>query len=287
MQVRPPQPGEWPACRMLLPKAFERGAPEVLLAFDTDRILGGAAFRSRGEQFGLIQFRIVRPFRRRGFGTQLMQSVLARARERGHTNAFLFADTLAEEAAGPFLASHGFERKSRIFVVEAETQPMLAEITRLRERLLKSGKVPPGARIVKPAEAPMDEVAKLYNEHIATGQRIRPEYLEASFSDRRFQESSLILMVDGRIAGFMMVEWVQGVAVVPARVVVPEYRGGFANILLLAAGLERAVAAGNQRTRFDSHETNRDTLKLAKKFHADTVKVLDSFVRGLAPEEQH
>lgn len=291
MLIRPPRLPEWPACRMLLPDAFHRGGtPEVLLAVEADspQLLGGAAYYVRGEQAGLLQLRVVRTHRRKGVGSGLLREFFSHSLAEGVQEVTAFVDVHSNPDASPFLAAHGFERKGRMFVVETDLDSMLAGMTRLRDRLLAGGKVPAGARLVSPSQAPMDEVARLYNENIIQGRCLRPEFLRDSLLDPKFEKSSIILMVGEQVAGLLMVEHQIEVhrALVPARVVVEEYRGGWVNVLMMAKALELGAEAGIRRVRFESLENNSDTLKLAQRYQAETVHVLDRFLRLVSPADR-
>ena len=288
VEIRPPRSAEWPACRMLLPRAFGRNrAPEVLLALDEDqttnpRITGAVAYQRRARQIGILDLRVVKTHRRKGVGSRLLQNL---AGEQAVISTF--TDVLANPDAERFLTANGFERQGRMFVVEADLERMLEGMTRLRDRLVSSGRVPSSARLVTPAEAPMEEVIRLFDKFIMAERCLRPEFFRASFSSARFDQSSVILMVDGRVGGLLMVEWLRDIhrAEVPARVVVPEYRGGWANVLMMATALERGRAAGITRVRFESLEDNADTLSLARRFKADTVHILDRFLRQVRTDQ--
>lgn len=288
VEIRPPHPAEGPACRMLLPEAFARGeSPEVLLALDREngnaQIAGALAYQWRGSLAGILDLRVVRTHRRRGIGRSLLRHLCRSAISAGQTHVSVFADALASPEASPFLTACGFERQGRLFVVEADLDRMLAGMSRLRDRIVHSGRVPSGVSLVQPSDAPLDELVRLYDRYILHERCVRPEFFRASFSGARFEESSVILLVDGRVGGFVMVEWLREVqrALVPARVVIPEYRGGWANVLMMALALERGKAAGITRVRFESLESNADTLSLARRFDADTIHILDRFILDL------
>ena len=282
LEIRPPHPAEGPACRMLLPQAFTRGqCPDVLLAFADRQVAGAIAFHARGRQIGLVGLRVVRTHRRQGIGTQLLRHLCADPLSARQTHVSAFADSLASPEAAPFLTANGFERAGRLFVFEADLDRMLAGMGRLRDRLVASGRVPPQARLVTPSEAPLDQITALFDRYILSERCLRPEFLRPPFASPRFQESSVVLLMDGRVAGLVLVEWLRDIhrAEVPARIVIPEYRGGWANVLMMAVALERGKAAGIKRVRFDSLEDNADTLSLARRFNADTVHILDRFLR--------
>lgn len=65
--------------------------------------------------------------------------------------------------------------------------------------------------------------------------------------------------------------------------VAQKYRGGFgwANLLLLAAALERGRARGAQRVRFEMPEENGDTRRLAERVGGQTRCIHAWFVRDV------
>jgi GNAT superfamily N-acetyltransferase len=284
IEIRPPLDDEWPACRMLVPEPFEKGArPQALLAFDCDspRILGAAAFDVQQHEVALYRIRVVRTERRKGIASRLLAQVLRFAREREKIRIAAFIDTLKYPDADPFLSARGFHAEQRIFTVEVDLALMREEMGRLRERVLRSRRIPASVRVVPLAEAPTDQVAKLYGDHILTQHRRNPAYVAAQLDDRRFSQPTSVLMVGERVAAMVVVRYETDSfrAEVPAKVVLPEYRGGWANILIMADALDKGAAAGIRSVRFDSLDNNRDTLKLARKFNAETLHAFDRFVR--------
>ena len=127
----------------------------------------------------------------------------------------------------------------------------------------------------------MSAVAKMYEAHILTGREVHPAYLEASLTDPRLQQLSVVAMENHRVAGVLVIEREDELAKVSARVVDPDYRGSWVNALMMAAALERGKSTGVRRVQFDSLATNSDTLKLGRRFGADTVRVVDTFERKI------
>jgi GNAT superfamily N-acetyltransferase len=293
IEIRNPREDEWPACRMLLPEPFERGLkPEVLLAFHPEgaKILGAAAFQIGRDQAAaqLFRIRVVRTHRRQAVGTALLRRVLSLSSAQGKSMVSAFADTQAHPEAEPFLAAGGFTRSRRLYVVEVDLEPMRREMTRLRDRAIRSQRVPASARLVTPPDAPAAEIADIYDEYILARRRLHPAYIEASLTGPRFEQPSSVLLVDGRVAAMVVVYYEQEHlrAHVTGRAVLPAFRGGWANVLIMADALEKGHAAGIRRVRFESSDDNRDTLKMARKFHADTINIYDTFTRAIAPGEK-
>lgn len=278
IDIRAPRANEWAVCRMLLPETFERAVkPDVLLAFARARpmVLGAVAFHTRKQETALHEIRVIRTHRRLGIGRRLVASLDA-------PSVTAFADTQAHPEAAPFFLANGFTPVSRMFVVELDLDPMIAGMTRLRDRVIRSGRVPASARLVSPPEAPAAEAVALYQE-ITAGRWIHPAHLEASLTDPRIADISSVLLVDGHVAGMVVVRSKpQDARVhVQAKAVMPAFRGGWANVLIMADALEKGHAAGIRRIRFDVMDDNRDTLKLARRFNADTISIFDQYKRTI------
>jgi GNAT superfamily N-acetyltransferase len=289
IRIRPPKPDEWPACRMLVPEPFLRKIkPETLLALDdgTPAILGAIAYQHNREHTSLFRIRVIAPRRRQGIGTELVRRLFLLAQERSSPLVSTYADTKKDAAAEPFLLSLGFGHGGRLFTVEVDLEPMLASMAGLRDRLVRSGRVPADARLLPLAEAPKSDVARLYDTHILAAQRLHPAYIEASLTDKRYERISVVAMEGDRVAGILVVENEGELARVPARVVAPGYRGGWVNVLMMAAALETGKTVGIRRVQFDSLAANSDTLKLARRYGAETVRVGDTFQREISPVER-
>jgi GNAT superfamily N-acetyltransferase len=282
--IRRPSAGEWPACRMLLPEAFSGGAaPQALLAFNAvGTLLGGAAFHQRDGAVHGLRLHVVRSHRLRGAGKQLVGAVLKTAAEWQAREVNAAADTLAEPDAEPFLLACGFVRKSRVFTIVAEMQPLCEYVFALRERLLSRGGAPAGARIAGIRESPAGALARLYTEEVVPAFHLHPGQALPLLSDPRFADSP-VLLVDGKVAGMMLGEANDGsgTSLVAARVVARPHRGGrgWANLLLLAAALERGRAKSACRMRFEMPEENRDTRKLVERVRGEVVGIGAWFVR--------
>ncbi len=73
-----------------------------------------------------------------------------------------------------------------------------------------------------------------------------------------------------------------GTAVVLARVVSPRHRGGgWANLMLMAAALERGCRGGATGMRFEAPEDNRDTLALVERVRGETTAIHAWFRRDV------
>jgi GNAT superfamily N-acetyltransferase len=276
---RPASPGEWSACRMLLPESFRAGAtPETWLAIGSgDAIVGAAAVTPREGALHAFRIRVVRPARRRGIGTLLLQRVAGREH-----SAIYAACAAGELDAEPFLLASGFNCVDRLFDAEGDLSKLRNHLFPLRERLLASGRIPAGIAILRPADVPAARLAQLYAEHLVPFREYHAGYALPLIDNPRLAESS-VLCVDGEVAGMVLFECdPQGVVSVHGRLVMPKYRGGWANILLMAAGIDR-LPPHARRIRFEAPDSNPDTKKLIRRVDAEVLGCTSCFVRPGSP----
>ncbi|MFZ0338005.1 MAG: GNAT family N-acetyltransferase [Terracidiphilus sp.] len=288
LEIRQPRPTEWQACRMLLPESFRPGvSPEALLALDLKarHIAGAAVFRYGPKEILDARVHVVREYRRKGIGTRLLKRISAAASERGLGEICAWADLAHESGAEAFLLANAFSRSSCFHRVEGELLPLLTHLRSIHERLLKHNRIPSSARLVGLAEARHDELAKIYATYIAAARYFHPGYVLPLFRDPRMAVSS-VLQVDGAVQGLVLGEHNAGsrVLTVHAKVVLPAYRGGWANCLLMLRSVGQAWEGGARRVRFEVQDNNSDTLKLMTRCHAEIKHSRCWFVRELQAE---
>jgi GNAT superfamily N-acetyltransferase/ribosomal protein S18 acetylase RimI-like enzyme len=272
--VRPPRAGEWPACRMLLPECFEKAAiaPEALIAWDEESraIAGAAAFhRLPGETAG-VQVITVKPYRRQRVGSMLLGRIVEWARERGDRRLSAWTDVLARPGSELFLEANGFVAGNWMLKLEGDLAPVRETILDWRRRLVSAGKAPSSATIVERHELDAVALQAWYEQTIVPELHGRPEFAGYIFSSPDLDAT--VLLVDGRPAGILagVRNDGQGLATISAVAVAPEFQGGWgwANLLLLASGLDRACAAGAHGLRFETGETNWKVLQAAGRVRA-------------------
>lgn len=275
---------------MLLPKAFGgRVKPDVLLAFETGgaKIVGAAAYSLEQDQASLIGVRVVRPHRRQGIGTELLRQVVKRARDKQRWTINAGIDAMIEREAESFLTANRFARISRLHVLETDLEPMRAAMEKLLERARRSRRLPESARIVHPSQAPAKELTRIYDEQITTLRRLHPAIVEASLTEEQYEYPSSVLLIDEKVAAMVMVyyDMEHRRAIVPAKAVLEGFRGGLANIWVMADALEKGRAAGIERIRFEAMEENNDTRKLARRFRGETIHLYDRYRREVGAGE--
>jgi GNAT superfamily N-acetyltransferase len=256
---------------MLLPDLGKSGGPrEALVAVraDAPQLAGAIAFQRAPAAVVGVQLRVVRTLRRQGIASALLRALLENARGWGVRDIFGRWEAEPDPAAAAFAAHHGFVEHSRLTAVEGPIDAVLASVTTARDRMRAHGRIPPGARIVPFPDAPPDQVAALYAEHIVHNPQLQAVFAARLGSTERLKLSP-VLMVGDRVAGILLWSREGDMAQVYARVIAPAYRGGWANGYLMAAALEAAAEAGARLARFEIPGGNRDTLKLARRMRAE------------------
>jgi hypothetical protein len=200
-----------------------------------------------------LRLHVARSARRRGLGTRLIREIGDRGRRRGA--AFLAVEAGAEDlAAGAFLAASGFRIASRCSVYEGDLAHYRSVWGSIRDRLAARGRIPEGARIVGPREAPAQALASLVEDWAAraflTASDVSPDFWRRP----SVRDASVILMLGDRALGGIVAESRGEAADIPWCWVAPEFHGGWATIVLAAASADRLAALGTRRVRFATTE---------------------------------
>jgi GNAT superfamily N-acetyltransferase len=264
IEVRPPARDELPACRMLLPEAFRSGIrPDLLLAAGSSprRYLGALAYDlvHHGGRLGWrLRLHVARAARRRGVGLRLIGEIAGRGRRRGA--AFLAIEAGADDpAAAAFLAAAGFRVASRCSTYEGDLAHYRGVVAPIRDRLAARGRIPEGARVVGPREAPAEALGRLVEEWAARAFLPAADLSSGYWWRPSVRDASAILLLGDRAIGGVVAEARGEVAEIPWRSVEPEFRGGWANVVLAAGSADRLAALGVRRVRFATTEETPDT----------------------------
>lgn len=254
------------------------GKPELLVAVQPapPHIVGALSFRRLLHVFTSLRLRVVRTERGRGIGGALLSAALDEARRSGTRTVFAKVDPAADSDAQPFLGRYGFAHTLRLTTVEGDIEELLKATTAARERLRTRGRIPAQARVVMLPDAPREQVARLFAEHIAHNPELAARLAVPSPRDEGLAVSP-VAMVGDEVAGFVLWAMHGTVGHVHARVISPAYRGLWPNTVLMADALERGAAMGGVRVRFEVPGENLDTLKLARRLRAETVSTTDLF----------
>lgn len=98
-------------------------------------------------------------------------------------------------------------------------------------------------------EVPRDEIAALCAKYIASDPAVRNDLIAYHYSRGDF-DSSAVLFTGTELAGFLLFHSQGSRIVVSAKVVLPKFRGGWANVLLMAALADQGFDAARHRVSF-------------------------------------
>jgi GNAT superfamily N-acetyltransferase len=267
---------------MLLPETCSDSFGRAYyLAYQEGHIAGAVSFRDDGTALSGVRVHVIDSMRRQRLGTELVEWVYRQAVTKGRQAIRANSNTLEETGAESFLVANGFTSEARLFTFEAEIEDFHRRLSELSERLMSGGHALAEARIVGLPEAPIREVADIYAEYIANLPELPQREIDI-LRDRELFRCSQVLLVGNRVKGMLITRMdAAGVPMVHARVVTSAYQGSAANALLLAKTTAAMLVSGATRVRFQSLHTNRDTLKLAQRLRARTVRIDATFVRSV------
>jgi GNAT superfamily N-acetyltransferase len=284
LRIRPPRADEGAAVRMLLPDPpVGFGSREYLLAVvpEPPFIAGAVSYQYGHDALFGVRLRVVRTRRRAGIGRRLLDAVREQAAAHRCPNILATANELGEPDARPFLTAAGFTAVQRLTVVESTIAAARDTVVPLAARVRASGRMPAGARIVPLSQAPADQVARLYLEHLAHSPGASPLPVAEILRHPRYAESPVLLDADG-VAGFLL--WyidAKRTGHLPARVVAPRWQGSTVNVLLLAHALADPHADTVDAIRWEIPENNADTTKLAGRLGARPISSSDVYLLRL------
>ncbi len=289
--VRPPRGAELAACRALLPGPFEVGTPESLVAVVESpyRLLGAATRAEYAGPDGAIGWdvalRVVKPKRRRGVGTRLIEALAEAAAPRSVSALRVKAEPSEHPEAEPFLLAAGFARRERRVHFEAELSAAREVLAAYIGRMREEGWIPPEARVVRLCEAPLEGLARLVEDHFRRGNQA--EDLLGRWRLRmargEIRNSPAILVGETPVAVMVGENSSGGCFRILAEVVAPAFRRSWAQALLLSAAVDTAFRLGGRIYRFDCTPDERDTIKNARRFGARTTRTVDTYERALGP----
>jgi GNAT superfamily N-acetyltransferase len=274
VHLRPPFDHEWPICRMLLPDAAVGGPTHEFLLCVLDeapRFIGAASFRQNSEAVTDLRMHVIPAFRRRGVGRQIVKHL---ARDGARSVSGSVALNRQQDGAA-FCVALGFERIETLTTVETE----LADIREYLRTLC--ARRPPAIKIVPLSQVSAAEAAELHARYVARGTDANP--WRALFTSSDDYAGSVAAIIDGALAGVLLGGLEGDIAVVRSRIAVPGAHRAWVNAVLMAEALDGAWSRGARRVRFTYDALNRDTQKLARRFHAKVTQVLALFTLSGKP----
>jgi len=169
--------------------------------------------------------------RRQGIGTALIDYLFEEARRPGRVRIEVDAELISEPGAETFLTIRGFRIVGRLNSVRSATVPYYAKYETFLENPAALQELAPSARIVKLSEAPPQPVFQLYQDYIL-GVPDLPGILR-SFDPNQFPDA-IALMIEDKVAGFLLLKPEGRLMRASAVVIAPEYRNRRIATLLFA-----------------------------------------------------
>jgi GNAT superfamily N-acetyltransferase len=278
--IRPAQKEDQRVVKGLLPEPFKsamRARFFVAAPIDGPRIIGAAASspydQMGGPKAARTALRVIKPWRRQGVGSALVEHVKSAVRERGREAVFAWRPV--EPGAEEYLKWErlGFSKYDTIEHHQVELAHVRQFIGPLYRQLRQRKHIPEDARIVPLDEADLEQVARLQVGQLGGNIRRLKKRLMGEGPSPCHPKLSRCLLKGDRVVGIALVRQ-EGpkTAAVDALVVSPEVRGGWVNTWLRFDGAQNGLDLGVEKIRFRTFSAHSDTRKMARKMGATLVK---------------
>lgn len=288
-EIRLASEAEARACRMLLPAAFgPQDAPDrLLVAVGSDGVVLGAAaaaWRVTHDAPGFpVLVTVVPPMRRHDLGRRLLKGLAADA--AGEATALRSWTPLPPDSeAAAFLRGCGFVEAFRFVTFEASNHGVATFNTAMHRsiaRLLARGRIPADVQVVSGNSAPAPDIALLAAREFPGITPHAVAQMESGDFGVFDPASSVVVVHRDRVVAASLCREADDMLQVDMTMVCPDYRNGWANILMLQAVADRCVVGGMKGCRFSCDSRVRDTMKLAPRTGAQIVAEVAVFVRRL------
>ncbi len=292
VEVRRPRPDELTACRLIMPDAFVHGPPELLVAVSRHprRLRGVLAFRDRstpGDAVWQMRIHVVAPYRRQGIGRRLVDELRTLALRAGVTR-LLTVDASGDPGTAAFLREVRFRAVFRIETFEVDVQAQRPSVASLYDRLAARGRIPDAARVVTLTDAAREPLMALLAAQPGAASAALPARTPLAWSDAWCRPDILrvspVIVLDDLPIAVVLAERTGTRATVRWRVVAPEHRLGWANILLGHTAFEWMAREGVSTCRFTSTSLTPDTERMARVHAMAPVECVDHYCLDMHPE---
>jgi hypothetical protein len=158
-------------------------------------------------------------------------------------------------------------------------EPRLAPLC---ERMRRQGRIPASAQIIPLYEADLEAVTRLHLAQLGGDAATLMRRLRGEGPDAFSARYSRVLLVDGRMMGFILAHRAsRDVAHVDANVVEPSLRGGWANIWLKLEATRGAISIGVKTFVFTTFDHYADTRSFTEKLQGTTVRTMALMYRPI------
>ncbi len=265
---------------MLLPEVAQQGYwSDFAIAVDGPpfRILGALAYspgvHGTGRPGWRVSFRVAWPYRRQGVGSALLRYLVDAAPRCGRQGLQTTHDPQKEPEVTPFLRHKGFREETSLMTYEVGIGPVREFTCSLRDWLAERGELPAGLRYVALREVALPEIVRLHTKYIGGSESGVTAHLQRVLKGPTADDNRVLLVGD-EIAGAVLGETVNGVSRVDVTLVTEKYQGkatqsGWAQAVLLAHCLDRAMGLGAQRSEFSCLTTNNPMMRMVTRLKAD------------------
>lgn len=277
--VRMPAPHEARGARMLCPQAYGNRTPPIAFVAVTGnpaQVVASLAMNPwpQGHVRGFVVWvRVAAPFRRRGIARALVNAAAAEARARG-VKALYASDPLESGSPDlPICRALGMTESITVNHYQAASERVVDVVRPLALELRSRGWIPTDAEVVGMKEVPDQTLAQMHVTLLGGVMPVILARLRGAAPESFAPALSYGLRRGGDVIGALLGRAIEpGVAFVDAIIIRPEYRMGWAHLMLKLHAAERAVALGFRELRFTAYDNHKDTRKMASKSGATLVK---------------
>ncbi|MBL9166054.1 MAG: hypothetical protein JNL18_25260 [Planctomycetaceae bacterium] len=275
------------ACRMLLPTLGVDARWLVAIDRRHQLAIGAAAITAACRPWPVpgpgVMIHVIAPCRRQGVGAKLCAAVAAAARAQGFGAIYAAQKSLLEGEEALGWERLGFTPCETIEEHQLPLDQFEPRLQPLMDRFRRQGRIPADARIVPLYAADREQVLQLHLEHLGGDRESLLAKLAGRGSGAFHPRYSRVLLVGDRTVGCILAH--RGsptVAVVDADIVVPEFRGGWANLWLKLEATQGALSLGITHFHFTTFDHYADTRSFTAKLGGAVVKKFVLMHRRLA-----
>jgi GNAT superfamily N-acetyltransferase len=286
--VRTARAAELDMAFALLPHMANQGVPpdavQVACLPGQAGIAGAAAFSLHtidDRMPGVRADILVLPSQRRcGIGRALLQAL----RERGaawdidYLHSWQQFDTAQPN---PFLSAAGAVVLRSIHHFDAASSDGHAYCSRFLDRLRAAGRIPAGAHVVPLRPAHWTAASWLYAQHSGTPRGDVLRHIERTSADDQNAALSFALELDGRLIGFLLACRSGDLPAADLWITLPQYRNGWAALMLLQAASAGLMRLGLPRLRFHCNDEAHATLGMARRCGATLTRTMATYALAI------
>lgn len=268
-QIRPAEPHDAKAFRMLLPHVGDASVRLVATSKNEQQVVGAAAvsrsLRSKPPLGPGIAVHVIPPWRRRGIGNALLEQLTTRVKASSAEAIYAMQKVEAgteEEQGWRWLA---FEPLETVVYHELPLNAIEARLAPLYDWMSKKEGIPESAAIIPLCDSDHQAVINLHLETLGGNRDLLLRKLRGEGLGAFHPLYSRVLMVEGEVKGCILAHREsKEVAVVDANILAPDVRGGWANLWLKLEATRGAVKLGIERFIYSTFDHYEDTRAFSK-----------------------